>query len=136
VAIASGFGTGKHGDRAGFASAIVLAVIAVLIGYEAVSRFLSPVPIHFGEAIPIAVVGVLVTQASASLLSGGHHGRSHDHGHATVMATVMLGTLAKTRCRRFLLRQVCLPFPSSRMACLPCSALRQRRSIRDWIRQR
>jgi cation diffusion facilitator family transporter len=81
VAIASGFGTGKHGDRAGFASAIVLAVIAVLIGYEAVSRFLSPVPIHFGEAIPIAVVGVLVNQASASLLSGGHHGRSHDHGH-------------------------------------------------------
>src|SRR5580692_9273771 len=69
------FGTGKLGDLAGFTSAIVLAMIAVLIGYEAVSRFLSPVPIHFGEAIPIAVVGLLVNQASASLLSGGHHGR-------------------------------------------------------------
>src|SRR6195952_5423216 len=50
------FGTGKLGDLAGFTSAIVLAMIAILIGYEAVSRFLSPIPIHFGEAIPIAVV--------------------------------------------------------------------------------
>jgi Co/Zn/Cd efflux system component len=38
------FGTGKLGDLAGFTSAIVLAMIALLIGYEAVSRFLSPVP--------------------------------------------------------------------------------------------
>ncbi|MEA3083334.1 MAG: hypothetical protein QOC89_1031 [Paraburkholderia sp.] len=78
------FGTGKLGDLAGFTSAIVLAMIAVLIGYEAVSRFLSPVPIHFGEAIPIAVVGLLVNLASVWLLSGGDHshGRGHSHGHA------------------------------------------------------
>ncbi|MFL9964616.1 CDF family Co(II)/Ni(II) efflux transporter DmeF [Paraburkholderia sediminicola] len=76
------FGTGKLGDLAGFTSAIVLAMIAVLIGYEAVSRFLSPVPIHFGEAIPIAVVGLLVNLASVWLLSGGDHGHSHGHGHA------------------------------------------------------
>src|ERR1700752_2894707 len=79
------FGTGKLGDLAGFTSAIVLAMIAVLIGYEAVSRFLSPVPIHFGEAIPIAVIGLLVNLASVWLLSGDHHGhshgRSHGHGH-------------------------------------------------------
>ena len=75
------FGTGKLGDLAGFTSAIVLAMIAVLIGYEAVSRFLSPVPIHFGEAIPIAVVGLLVNLASVWLLSGGHHGHSHGHSH-------------------------------------------------------
>ena len=75
------FGTGKLGDLAGFTSAIVLAMIAVLIGYEAVSRFLSPVPIHFGEAIPIAVVGLLVNLASVWLLSGDHHGHSHGHGH-------------------------------------------------------
>src|ERR1700741_2840443 len=48
------FGTGKFGDLAGFTSAIVLAMIALLIGYEAVSRLVSPVPIHFREAIPIA----------------------------------------------------------------------------------
>ena len=75
------FGTGKLGDLAGFTSAIVLAMIAVLIGYEAVSRFLSPVPIHFGEAIPIAVVGLLVNLASVWLLSGDHHGHSHGHSH-------------------------------------------------------
>lgn len=76
------FGTGKLGDLAGFSSAIVLAMIALLIGYEAISRFLSPVPIHFREAIPIAVVGLLVNIVSAWLLSGGdHHGHSHGHGH-------------------------------------------------------
>src|SRR5882762_1248018 len=64
------FGTGKLGDLAGFTSAIVLAMIALLIGYEAISRFLSPVPIHFGEAIPIAVLGLLVNIASVWLLSG------------------------------------------------------------------
>ena len=80
------FGTGKLGDLAGFTSAIMLAMIALLIGYEAVSRFFAPVPIHFAEAIPIACLGLAVNIASAWLLSGGghHHGHSHghDHGHA------------------------------------------------------
>src|ERR1700722_9433835 len=80
------FGTGKLGDLAGFASAIILAMIALLIGYESVSRIFAPVPIHFAEAIPIACVGLAVNIASAWLLSGGdhHHGHSHghDHGHA------------------------------------------------------
>ncbi|MFM0327911.1 CDF family Co(II)/Ni(II) efflux transporter DmeF [Caballeronia glebae] len=75
------FGTGKLGDLAGFTSAIVLAMIALLIGYEAVARFLSPVPIHFDEAIPIAVFGLLVNLASVWLLSGGDHGHSHGHSH-------------------------------------------------------
>jgi cation diffusion facilitator family transporter len=76
------FGTGKFGDLAGYSSAIVLAMIALLIGYEAVSRFLNPVPISFNEAIPIAVLGLAVNVASAWLLSGGHHhGHSHAHGH-------------------------------------------------------
>ncbi len=75
------FGTGKLGDLAGFTSAIILAMIALLIGYEAIARFLSPVPIHFNEAIPIAVVGLVVNIVSAWLLSGGdHHGHSHKQG--------------------------------------------------------
>ena len=53
------FGTGKLGDLAGFTSAVILAMIALLIGYEAIARILSPIPIHFREAIPIAVVGLL-----------------------------------------------------------------------------
>jgi cation diffusion facilitator family transporter len=76
------FGTGKLGDLAGFSSAIVLLMIAVLIGYEAVARLIAPVSISFNEAIPIAVVGLIVNIVSALLLSGGEHGHSHDHDHA------------------------------------------------------
>jgi cation diffusion facilitator family transporter len=83
------FGTGKLGDLAGFSSAIVLLMIAVLIGYEAISRFIAPVPIHFREAIPIAGLGLAVNLASAWLLGAGHdhahghhqHGHEHEHEH-------------------------------------------------------
>ena len=91
------FGTGKLGDLAGFTSAIVLAMISVLIGYEAITRFRDPVSIEFREAIPIAIIGLLVNLLSAWLLRGNeHHGHSHggqthgqeadhdhqhDHGH-------------------------------------------------------
>jgi cation diffusion facilitator family transporter len=74
------FGTGKLGDLAGFTSAIILAGIALLIGYESVSRFFAPVPIQFSEAIPIACVGLAVNIGSAWLLSGGNHHHSHSHG--------------------------------------------------------
>jgi cation diffusion facilitator family transporter len=72
------FGTGKLGDLAGFTSAIILAMISLLILYEALHRLLAPVPIHFAAAIPIACLGLAVNVASAWVLSGGHH---HDHGH-------------------------------------------------------
>jgi cation diffusion facilitator family transporter len=80
------FGTGKLGDLAGFSSAIVLALIALLIGYEAVRRFMAPVHIEFREAIPIAFLGLLVNIVSAWLLSGGDghahaHEHEHEHGH-------------------------------------------------------
>jgi cation diffusion facilitator family transporter len=76
------FGTGKLGDLAGFTSAIVLAMIAMLIGWEAIARLLDPVPIKFSEAIPIACLGLVVNIVSALLLSGGHqHDRRHGHGH-------------------------------------------------------
>jgi cation diffusion facilitator family transporter len=75
------FGTGKFGDMAGFTSAIVLAMIAILIGYESVSRLFQPVPIHFTEAIPIACLGLAVNIVSAWLLSSGGHHHHHDHGH-------------------------------------------------------
>jgi cation diffusion facilitator family transporter len=76
------FGTGKFGDLAGYSSAIVLAMIALLIGYEAVERLFNPVAISFNEAIPIAVLGLVVNVVSAWLLSGGqHHSHGHRHGH-------------------------------------------------------
>ena len=76
------FGIGKLGDLAGFTSAIILAMIALLIGYEAISRIFSPVPIHFAQAIPIAFLGLGVNILSAWLLSGGDHHHGHTHGRA------------------------------------------------------
>jgi cation diffusion facilitator family transporter len=92
------FGTGKLGDLAGFASAIVLAMIALLIGYEAAVRLLAPIPIRFAEALPIAGLGLLVNIGSVFLLHDGGHGHHHhdhddhdddhhDHGHEHVHAS-------------------------------------------------
>ncbi|MGA2566485.1 MAG: CDF family Co(II)/Ni(II) efflux transporter DmeF [Pseudolabrys sp.] len=74
------FGTGKLGELAAFCSAMILAMIAAAIGYEAVVRLYAPVDIHFREAIPLAVVGLAVNLASAWLLfDEGHHRRAHTH---------------------------------------------------------
>ena len=86
------FGTGKLGDLAGFTSAIILAMIALLIGYESVIRLFAPVPIHFAEAIPIACLGLAVNIASAWLLSGGDHHHGHSHGHGAVDESQRLAT--------------------------------------------
>ena len=75
------FSTGKLGDLAGFTSAIILAMIALLIAYESITRIFDPVPIHFREAVPIACLGLAVNIASAWLLSGGDHHHGHSHGH-------------------------------------------------------
>src|SRR5882757_1063161 len=72
------FGTGKFGDLAAFASAIILALIAVQIAYESVIRLFHPVPIVYGEAIAIAVLGLGVNLVSAWLLRDDH---DHHHGH-------------------------------------------------------
>ncbi|MCZ0738651.1 CDF family Co(II)/Ni(II) efflux transporter DmeF [Phreatobacter sp. AB_2022a] len=78
------FGTGKFGDLAGFASAVVLALIALLIGWESFQRLTNPIPISFGQAIAVAVVGLAVNLVSAWLLKDDHdhhHGHHHDHDH-------------------------------------------------------
>ena len=75
------FGTGKVGDLAGFASALVLAIFAIGIAVESVSRLLNPVQVAFGNAAIVAVIGLIVNIVSAFLLSGGHHHHNHAHGH-------------------------------------------------------
>ena len=79
------FGTGKLGDLAGFASAVVLALVAVLIGAESLVRLADPVPISFPQSIAVAVIGLLVNLASAWLLKDEPHAHSHishhDHHH-------------------------------------------------------
>lgn len=79
------FGTGKLGDLGGFASAIVLALIALLIGWESLMRLANPVEISFEQAIAVAVAGLCVNLVCAWLLrddhSHHHHGHGHGHGH-------------------------------------------------------
>lgn len=72
------FGTGKVGTLGGFASAAVLAVIALLMGVESISRLINPHPIRFSEAILVAVIGLSVNIVSALLLQDKHR---HDHDH-------------------------------------------------------
>jgi cation diffusion facilitator family transporter len=70
------FGTGKVGALGGFASAVGLAVVALLVLVESARRLASPVAIRFEEAIGVAFVGLAVNLGCALLL------REHDHGHA------------------------------------------------------
>lgn len=74
------FGIGKLGELAGYSSALILALIALLIGYKSIARLLHPVPIGFDEAIIIAGIGLGVNLASAWLLRDEHEHGNHD-GH-------------------------------------------------------
>ena len=112
------FGTGKFGDLAGFTSAIILAMIALLIAYEAVSRVFAPVPIHFAEAIPIACLGLAVNVASAWLLSGGGHHHSHghahkEHNHDQSPASRPMRGASSSKCSRTVCRRVSVSTPKS-----------------------
>lgn len=77
------FGTGKVGDLAGFASAMVLGLVSLGIAGESILRLFQPTTVAFTEATMIAVVGLAVNIVSAFLLAGnhGHHGHDHGHGH-------------------------------------------------------
>lgn len=77
------FGAGKVGDLAGFASALILIGVALIMAWESVARLLAPTPIEYGEAIAVAALGLAVNLASAWLLRDdhAHHHHGHDHGH-------------------------------------------------------
>jgi len=75
------FGPGKINVLGGFASAVALAVVALIMAVESVGRFFSPVEIHYGQSILVAVVGLVVNVVSAFLLHGSH-GHDHHHGHS------------------------------------------------------
>ena len=82
------FGVGRIGDLVAFASGTLLALVALLIVVESVQRLAHPAPASFAEALPIAILGLIISLISAALL--GHHptgamhaGGSHAHsGHA------------------------------------------------------
>ena len=76
------FGTGKFGDLAGFTSAVILAVISLMIAYQSADRLVAPVGIAFDQAIVVAVLGLVVNLVSAYLLHEGGEAREHRHNHA------------------------------------------------------
>ncbi|WP_145004880.1 CDF family Co(II)/Ni(II) efflux transporter DmeF [Pseudomonas oryzihabitans] len=83
------FGTGKVGDLGGFASALILGLVALGIGVESLIRLFEPTPVQFGTATLIALVGLIVNVISALLLTGGAgaahgHGHHHPHDHSNV----------------------------------------------------
>lgn len=73
------FGAGKVGVLGGFASAIALAVVALVMAVESLQRIFEPRPIHFEEAIGVAILGLIVNVVCAFLLES-HHDHGHDHG--------------------------------------------------------
>ena len=84
------FGTWKIEILASYTSAILLLGVAGLMAFQSIERLLSPTPIHYSQAITIAIVGLVVNLVCAWLLRGQHghdhaghdHGHDHDHGHA------------------------------------------------------
>jgi cation diffusion facilitator family transporter len=79
------FGSGKFGDLAAFASAVVLGVIAIAVAVESVERLLTPVAVAYRDALIIAAIGLAVNVICAFILADSHdhhHGHAHGHHHA------------------------------------------------------
>ncbi|MGB1091248.1 MAG: CDF family Co(II)/Ni(II) efflux transporter DmeF [Oceanobacter sp.] len=77
------FGTGKVNLLGGFASAVALGVVALMMVLESVERLFSPQAIGFQESIAVALLGLVVNLISALLLKDHHHhGHSHSYGHS------------------------------------------------------
>ena len=81
------FGTGKLGYLAGFANAVVLGVIAILIGVESVSRLITPEAVDYDAALPLAMAGLAVTVVCVVLLRPLQGAHGHDpHGDLNISA--------------------------------------------------
>jgi len=75
------FGSGKFGDLAAFASAIILGITALAVAVESVQRIISPAAVQYGDALLIACIGLAVNLVSALILKDDHHGHEHGHTH-------------------------------------------------------
>jgi cation diffusion facilitator family transporter len=109
------FGTGKVYALAGFTNAVVLVAVALWMGVEALLRLLHPEPIAFAEALPVAVLGLVVNLVSALLLDphehpsdAGDEGHVHDHNlraaylHVIADAVTSVAAIAALVCGRYL----------------------------------
>lgn len=75
------FGTGKVNYLGGFASAVALAIVALMMALESVQRLIEPQAIFFNEAIIVAIIGLVVNIASVLVLHDDHHHHSEEHEH-------------------------------------------------------
>ncbi len=76
------FGSGKFGDLAAFTSAIVLGIVGFGVAAESINRLITPIPVHFANALMIAAIGFGVNVVTALVLRDSHdHGHAHTHEH-------------------------------------------------------
>src|SRR3954462_14593782 len=89
------FGSGKFGDLAAFASAIILGLTALAVGWESVQRIITPAEVAYGDALLIACIGLAVNLVSAFILRDDHgHDHGHAHGHDNNMRAAYVHVLA------------------------------------------
>jgi len=75
------FGTGKVNALGGFSGAILLAGFAMIMVWESMARIISPVQIVYGQAVVVAIIGLIVNGACFLILQRGHQAHHPDHGH-------------------------------------------------------
>ena len=75
------FGTWKIEILAGYSSAILLMVVAILMAFQSIERLINPIDIHYNQAIPIAILGLVINLICAWLLHDDHHHHHHHHHH-------------------------------------------------------
>jgi cation diffusion facilitator family transporter len=75
------FGTWKVEVLGSFASALLLLVVAALMVWGSVERLLTPQPIHYQQAMVVAVLGLVVNLVCALILGQAQHAHDHSHGH-------------------------------------------------------
>jgi len=93
------FGSGKFGDLAAFASALLLGATAIAVAVESLGRLLAPTSVAYGDALLVAVIGLGVNLVSAVILKDTHdhdhgHGHDHRHGHDNNMRAAYMHVLA------------------------------------------
>lgn len=85
------FGTGKVNALAGYSSALLLVILSLVMAWESLERLFNPIPIAFGDALFVAVIGLVVNGVSAVMLGrhdhddhahGHHHDHADEHGHS------------------------------------------------------
>jgi cation diffusion facilitator family transporter len=95
------FGTGKVNALGGFSGAVLLAMFALLMAWESITRLFRPVDIIFNQAIFVAVIGLAVNGLCALILSAdddhhppdAHRHHAHDHNLRSAYLHVMADAL-------------------------------------------